>query len=632
VTTRNTISARVKDGDIVSASLVNRGITVKEQSGHSLAAAYALAAKSHRDEAIEATQSIVAAVESAADSASDAETSNQEAAEMLNQVSSSATAAGEKAAESLASANTANTLRGETQTLRDQAEEFRDQVSTSATVVGEKSAEALNSANTAGGFKDDTQNLRNEAEGFRDQAQASAGSVTSVDGLQGMVDLSVRYVAIGGTAYDTDRLGGQLPAFYARADNLLTPVPLGALFTDTVYVHPSTHLISEVDGLASALLAKLDASRVQTDVPPGAVFTDTDTVYSHPAAHSIAEVTGLQSALDNINSVLLSDDATLDQIQEVVDFIKINRSTLDALGISSIAGLQAALDGKLGATAQAADSAKLGGAVASTDESNSTIVKRTSSGYVFAKYFNTSSGFRTTTPVTAFFIETGSDGYIRKMTAADALTQLGALAVGAKAADSQLLDGVNGASYARSDATDTISGVHTHTNTLNMKDSKLLTFGTGGDAEFFCNGSHMYTDLNSGIGNWYIRDGSTTRFTFDDAGHFTATGNVTAYSDVRIKANFEPIDNALEKVCALEGVTYTRTDYEEDETEELTRRHGGYKAQQVQAVLPEAVYQNDDERGTLSVDDSALTGLLIEAVKELKSELDEVRGEVFDGR
>ena len=61
---------------------------------------------------------------------------------------------------------------------------------------------------------------------------------------------------------------------------------------------------------------------------------------------------------------------------------------------------------------------------------------------------------------------------------------------------------------------------------IDLADNDILRLGSGDDAEFFCNGSHFYLDLNSGIGNFYIRDGSTTRFTFDDAGHFTATGNI----------------------------------------------------------------------------------------------------------
>lgn len=71
----------------------------------------------------------------------------------------------------------------------------------------------------------------------------------------------------------------------------------------------------------------------------------------------------LKNFIDNINTLLLSDNSTLDTVQEIVDFIEINRDTLNTLGISNIAGLQNALNNKLGATAQAVDSAKLNGRI-----------------------------------------------------------------------------------------------------------------------------------------------------------------------------------------------------------------------------------------------------------------------------
>ncbi|WP_462147174.1 phage tail-collar fiber domain-containing protein [Pseudoalteromonas gelatinilytica] len=54
----------------------------------------------------------------------------------------------------------------------------------------------------------------------------------------------------------------------------------------------------------------------------------------------------LKGFIDNINSIIQSDDATLDDLQEIVDYIKINKSTLEALSIESIAGLQNAIDSK----------------------------------------------------------------------------------------------------------------------------------------------------------------------------------------------------------------------------------------------------------------------------------------------
>ena len=96
------------------------------------------------------------------------------------------------------------------------------------------------------------------------------------------------------------------------------------------------------------------------------------------------------------------------------------------------------------------------------------------------------------------------------------------------------VDGIQGASFLRSDADDTASGTITFNGTVNFRnavdlaDNDILRFGSGDDCEFFCNGVDMYMDLNSGIGNFYIRDGTTTRFTFDDNGEFTATGNINS--------------------------------------------------------------------------------------------------------
>jgi len=67
--------------------------------------------------------------------------------------------------------------------------------------------------------------------------------------------------------------------------------------TNTVYTHPTSHSISFITGLQTALDGKVDDSQVLTNVPAGALFTDT--VYTHPSSHPISFITGLQTALDN---------------------------------------------------------------------------------------------------------------------------------------------------------------------------------------------------------------------------------------------------------------------------------------------------------------------------------------------
>ena len=98
-------------------------------------------------------------------------------------------------------------------------------------------------------------------------------------------------------------------------------------------------------------------------------------------------------------------------------------------------------------------------------------------------------------------------------------------------------------------------------------------------------------------------------------GNIYADGDVTAYSDDRLKTNIETIDNGLDKVMALRGITFERIKDGSVST--------GVSAQELEAVLPEAV--TTDENGLKAVKYGNLVGLLIEAVKDLKSEVEELK-------
>ena len=103
------------------------------------------------------------------------------------------------------------------------------------------------------------------------------------------------------------------------------------------------------------------------------------------------------------------------------------------------------------------------------------------------------------------------------------------------------------------------------------------------------------------------------------------SGNVTAYSDIRVKTNIERIPDALDKVSQLNGYTFDRTDVAEDE-EPL--RQTGVIAQEVLEVLPEAV--TGDEEGHYSVAYGNMVGLLIESIKELKAEVEDLKAKLED--
>ena len=97
------------------------------------------------------------------------------------------------------------------------------------------------------------------------------------------------------------------------------------------------------------------------------------------------------------------------------------------------------------------------------------------------------------------------------------------------------------------------------------------------------------------------------------AGSIYATANITAYSDAKLKRDVQVITGALVKVAALRGVTYERIDLADG------RRHTGLIAQELQSVLPEAVWPADD--GTLTVAYGNVVGLLIEAIHELQAKV-----------
>ena len=111
-------------------------------------------------------------------------------------------------------------------------------------------------------------------------------------------------------------------------------------------------------------------------------------------------------------------------------------------------------------------------------------------------------------------------------------------------------------------------------------------------------------------------------------GNIYATGNITAFygstSDARLKENVRKIENSLEKVRSLEGVLYDWTEaYLSTQQLPIPKEDTGVIAQDVQKVLPEAVVEKTD--GYLTVKYEKLVGLLIQSIKELADEVDEIK-------
>lgn len=138
---------------------------------------------------------------------------------------------------------------------------------------------------------------------------------------------------------------------------------------------------------------------------------------------------------------------------------------------------------------------------------------------------------------------------------------------------------------------------------VNSTTEMTLTLGSSGG---------YYYGSSTGAG--WKNSGGTNRVSWDATnGNFTAAGNVTAYSDARLKENVETISNALDLVNRMRGVFYDRID---------TGEAGiGVIAQEMEEVIPEVVIPSD---GMLTVAYGNLVGVLIEAVKELTARVEEL--------
>ena len=96
------------------------------------------------------------------------------------------------------------------------------------------------------------------------------------------------------------------------------------------------------------------------------------------------------------------------------------------------------------------------------------------------------------------------------------------------------------------------------------------------------------------------------------AGAATFNNDVTAFSDERLKTDIKTIDNALNKVCDMRGVYFNRDG----------AAGTGVIAQEIQDILPEVVH---DKQEYLSVAYGNMVGVLIEAIKELKKEVETLK-------
>ena len=172
----------------------------------------------------------------------------------------------------------------------------------------------------------------------------------------------------------------------------------------------------------------------------------------------------------------------------------------------------------------------------------------------------------------------------------------------------------------------------TDTSTGSDADPYDLTFTLNsdmrksGNVDVYTGNTSDYVFYDADVGmRFYTAGSEDMRLT--DGGDLHVDNNIIGYSstisDQRLKGNINKIENALDKLMQISGYTFT---YNHD-----GKQSAGVIAQEVENIMPSAVqstnlvFNDDNDVEFKTVQYDQLTGLLIEAIKDLKAEIEELK-------
>ena len=188
--------------------------------------------------------------------------------------------------------------------------------------------------------------------------------------------------------------------------------------------------------------------------------------------------------------------------------------------------------------------------------------------------------------------------------------------------------------------------ITTTATTFNLVNATATTLNIGGAATTIALGSataaltYNGTSLTASDSVTQVKSLGVGLAASATSGEIRAAGNISSnYSDERLKENIQVIENALEKVCSLRGVTYTANQLAESFGYTSKESQVGVLAGEVEKVLPEVVKPapfdimlfesaeiSRSGENYKTVQYEKLVPLLIEAIKELNKEIQELKG------
>jgi hypothetical protein len=144
--------------------------------------------------------------------------------------------------------------------------------------------------------------------------------------------------------------------------------------------------------------------------------------------------------------------------------------------------------------------------------------------------------------------------------------------------------------------------------------ARIIHTSVGGTVSVVYNyesGKHVYWGEDTDTGTYYFRGKSVNM-----GSSLTVGSTITENSSIRYKDNIETVKYGLDKVLQMRGVTYTKKD--------TGLKELGLIAEELNEILPEVVLKNEEGEPD-SVSYGRITAVLIEAIKDLKKEIEELK-------
>jgi hypothetical protein len=366
--------------------------------------------------------------------------------------------------------------------------------------------------------------------------------------------------------------------------------------------------------------------RYGTDGSSGCVWIgENGTTWSYPQVH----VTEFSNGFNNPGGVNWTTGTWAVSIGAIDNSVAVDGPYTTSL----IAAAYATTAGS--APANGGNASTVGGYAPSGPIGANTVVIRDANNYIYAYYIN-SSVSETENPTINSFYTSNGDGWLRKSSIAHVRSQLGNYGgwITSDTTKLPLAGGNMSGTIGRTSHSsgyfvgsyNSVGGNSSNTNPIYTIGSSYTPNDTSLINMYGIGYAHPNFWGSGKTSSWglYVCEAATINATIGGgAVTIWAQNDIVAYSDERVKDNIELVTNAIEKIQAIRGVTFTRKDAK---LEDQSKRHAGVIAQEVLKVMPEIV--SGTEKDMYSVAYGNMAALFIEAIKEQQLQIEELKNKL----